>query len=150
MTESGANPFPIVGTGASGRAPEPRPRPSRALRILVADDDADGREAMSCFLESEGHSVIAAGDGTSAVSAALEHRPDVAILDIGMPGLDGYQVAERLREAAGEPPVVLIALSGLGQDEDIRRAADAGFDRHFTKPVDIPALMKLLSEVAGR
>ncbi len=147
MTEPGANPFPIVGVG---EAPEPRPRPSRALRILVADDNADGREAMSYFLQSEGHSVVSASDGTSALSAALEDKPDVAILDIGMPGLNGYQVAERLREAGGATPVVLIALSGLGQDEDIRRAADAGFDRHFTKPVDIPALMKLLGEVADR
>jgi CheY-like chemotaxis protein len=102
---------------------------------------------MRYFLESEGHTVVTATDGTSALTLFEQSLPDVAILDIGMPGLSGYTVAERIR-AQGRQPLKLIALSGLGQEEDKRRAVDAGFDVHFTKPADIPTLNKLLASIA--
>ena len=121
---------------------------ARALRILVADDNEDSRDMMRYFLESEGHTVATAGDGPSALAAVDEFRPEVAILDIGMPGLNGYKVAEQIRHH--RQSLTLVALSGLGQEEDKRRATEAGFDVHFTKPVDIPALKKLLASIAAQ
>ena len=125
-------------------------RRAQPLKILVADDNEDGLEMLSFFLKGEGHTVATAVDGPSALTVAAEFQPDVAILDIGMPGLNGYQVAEQLRVLRKASPLVLIALSGLGQEEDRARAAAAGFDRHFTKPVDIPALMNALAMAAPR
>ena len=122
--------------------------PAGALRILVADDNDDGREMMRYFLESEGHTVATAADGPSALTAFETFRPEVVILDLGMPGMSGYTVAEQIR-AQDHQPLRLIALSGLGQEEDKRHAVEAGFDVHFTKPVDIPALNKLLASIAG-
>jgi len=90
-----------------------------------------------------------AADGPSALAAVEEFRPEVAILDIGMPALNGYQVAEQIRRANRDQSITLVALSGLGQDEDKRHATEAGFDVHFTKPVDIPALNKLLASIAA-
>ena len=123
---------------------------ARALRILVADDNEDAREMMRYFLESEGHTVATAGDGPSALAAVEEFRPEVAVLDIGMPGLNGYKVAEQIRHANRHQSLTLVALSGLGQAEDKRRATEAGFDVHFTKPIDIPALTKLLASIAAQ
>ena len=123
---------------------------ARSLRILVADDNEDGREMMRYFLESEGHTVATAGDGPSALAAVEEFRPEVAVLDIGMPGLNGYEVAEQIRHANRHQSLTLVALSGLGQEEDKRRSTEAGFDVHFTKPVDIPALNKLLASIAAQ
>ena len=123
---------------------------ARSLRILVADDNEDGREMMRYFLESEGHTVATAADGPSALAAVEEFRPEVAVLDIGMPGLNGYKVAEQIRHANRHQSLTLVALSGLGQEEDKRRATEAGFDVHFTKPVDIPALNKLLASIAAQ
>jgi CheY-like chemotaxis protein len=122
---------------------------ARSLRILVADDNEDGREMMRYFLESEGHTVATVGDGPSALAAVEEFRPEVAILDIGMPGLNGYKVAEQIRHSDRPQSLTLVALSGLGQEEDKRHATEAGFDVHFTKPVDIQALNKLLASIAA-
>jgi CheY-like chemotaxis protein len=119
---------------------------SSPLRILVADDYADGREMLAFFLERQGHIVVTAADGPDALAAAPAFKPDVAILDIGMPGISGHAVARELRSQLGDA-VTLVALSGLGEAADKARAADAGFDYHFTKPVDIPALSKFLGDV---
>jgi two-component system, chemotaxis family, CheB/CheR fusion protein len=121
--------------------------PARKLRILVADDNDDGRDMLSFFLQSEGHSVATAVDGPSALAVAREFKPDVAILDIGMPGFSGYDLAEQLRRAPNGGSLVLVALSGLGQREDKQRAAGAGFNQHFTKPVDISALTTFLGNL---
>lgn len=115
-------------------------------RILVADDYADGRDMLAFVLERLGYAVATAADGLAALSVAAEFQPDVAILDIGMPGISGYAVAEELRRDRGNA-LTLIALSGMGEAADKARAASAGFDRHFTKPVDIDALSAIL---AGR
>lgn len=105
---------------------------------------------MALLLTCEGHTVEKAADGMSALMAAGTFRPDVAILDIGMPGMTGYAVAEALRREPTATPLVLVALSGLGQREDKARAAQAGFDRHFTKPVDVALLREFLSTVRPR
>ena len=119
----------------------------RPLRILVADDNDDGREMLGYLLTAEGHTVELAADGPSAIETAGSFHPDVAILDIGMPGMNGYAVARALRQQPAATPLVLIALSGLGQREDKERAAEAGFDRHFTKPVDVNDLRAYLATV---
>jgi len=122
------------------------PRTS-SLRILVADDNDDGREMLSYLLSAEGHTVAQASDGPGALETAISFQPDIAILDIGMPGMNGYAVAEHLRKESHGASVILVALSGLGQQEDKARAAEAGFDRHFTKPVDVNALRAFLAAV---
>ena len=100
---------------------------------------------LTYFLTTEGHDVVAAADGQNALAKAQEFKPDVAILDIGMPGLNGYEVARRLRQSPAGATPVLVALSGLGQPTDKTRAAEAGFNQHFTKPVDISALMAFVA-----
>ena len=119
----------------------------QALRILVVDDNDDGRELLAFLLGSEGHTVAKAIDGPSAIATAIKFKPDVAILDIGMPGMNGYAVAEALRSRPDTSGVVLVALSGLGQREDKERAVHSGFVRHFTKPVDLNALRGFLGGV---
>ena len=121
------------------------PPAARPLRVLVADDNEDGREMLTYLLTAEGHTVAQAADGLAAVDVAATFHPDVAILDIGMPGMNGYAVAEALRKRPEMSAVVLVALSGLGQQEHKARAAEAGFDRHFTKPVDINSLRAFLA-----
>lgn len=129
------------------REPDESSGPLTPLRILVADDYEDGREMLGFLLRDEGHTVAVAADGPAAVTLAQEFRPDVAIVDIGMPGMNGYAVAKALRDGPDGASVVLVALSGLGQQEDKARATDAGFDRHFTKPVDVNALRAFLAAV---
>jgi DNA-binding response OmpR family regulator len=100
---------------------------------------------LEYLLTADGHTVAKAADGREAVETAATFRPDIAILDIGMPGLNGYSVAQALRENSQTSSLVLVALSGLGQREDKARAISAGFDRHFTKPVDINSLRAFLA-----
>lgn len=116
------------------------------LRILVADDYADAREMLAFFLERQGHVVATASDGPDALAVAAAFGPEVAILDIGMPGVSGHTVARELRKQRGRG-LILVALSGLGEAADKARAAEAGFDCHFTKPVDIKALSDFLEGV---
>jgi two-component system CheB/CheR fusion protein len=97
------------------------------------------------LLSADGHDVAEAPDGQVAVDTAATFQPDVVILDIGMPGMNGYTVAQTLRQKQNSTPLVLVALSGLGQQEDKARAAAAGFDRHFTKPVDVNSLRAFLA-----
>ncbi|HUR21885.1 MAG TPA: response regulator [Vicinamibacterales bacterium] len=116
------------------------------LRILVADDYADAREMLAFFLERLGHTVATASDGADALAVAVTFEPEVAILDIGMPGISGHTLARELRKRRGDG-LTIVALSGLGEPADKARAAEAGFDRYFTKPVDIKALSEFLAEV---
>ncbi len=118
--------------------------PVSARRVLVVEDDADSAESLVMLLEAEGHVVRAARDGREAVEAAGSFRPDVALVDIGLPGIDGYEVARRLRHEPACAQTTLVALSGYGQDDDKRRARDAGFDHHLLKPADLDALHAIL------
>ena len=119
--------------------------PMTTRHILVIEDNADAREMLRVSLELEGHRVEAADDGLRGVEMALALRPDVVLVDIGLPGLDGYGVAARLRAALGRE-VVLIALTGYGQPDDRERTRHAGFDAHVVKPVDPDTLARLLAE----
>jgi signal transduction histidine kinase/CheY-like chemotaxis protein len=113
-------------------------------RVLVLEDNDDTRMLLQAELETLGHVVSVARDGQEGVALALALRPEVLIIDIGLPRLDGYEVARRLRPALGQD-VLLIALTGYGQPEDKRRAFEAGFDLHFTKPIDLDQLHELVA-----
>ena len=114
-------------------------------RVLIADDSQDGAESLGMLLNLSGHEVFLAHTGTEALEVAREHRPDVAVLDIGMPGLSGYEVAQRIRLEPWGERITLIALTGWGQENDKRRAQAAGFDHHCTKPVDPDDLQRFFS-----
>lgn len=105
-------------------------------RVLLVDDHRDSRRMLGMMLELSGHRVLEAGDGAAAVTLAMSERPDVAIVDIALPGIDGYEVARRLRAHPGTRDIVLIALTGYGYEEDLRCAIEAGFDLHLVKPVE--------------
>jgi CheY-like chemotaxis protein len=125
--------------------------PTTGRSILIIEDNADARDALRVLLELDGHTVEAAGEGAQGVDIARAVDPDVALVDIGLPGIDGYEVARRLRAGHPHRPV-LIALTGYGQSEDRRRATEAGFDALLVKPVDPNALAELLAtlEIPGR
>jgi CheY-like chemotaxis protein len=126
---------------------EPAARPSRSLHVLVVEDNADGRETLSTLLGLLGHQVDTAEDGLQGVEKGLSWHPDVALIDIGLPLLNGYQVAQRLRTALGRE-VFLIAYTAYNQPEDRRRAFAAGFDAYLVKPVELAELDHWLT-VAG-
>ncbi len=114
-------------------------------KILVVEDNVDSAEMLGNILAAEGHEVQVAHDGTSAMVKALEYSPDVILMDIGLPGMNGYEVAERLRREPCMANVKLIALTGYGQHEDVLKSKEAGFHYHLTKPVDIATLRRALS-----
>lgn len=116
-----------------------------ACRILIADDNGDAVESMGLMLRLMGNQVFTAYNGLQAVEQAAEFRPDVILLDIGMPFLNGYEVARHIRAQSWGKDVFLIALTGWGQEEDKRRAAEAGFDQHFTKPIHPDEVVKLIA-----
>ncbi|MBV8854030.1 MAG: response regulator [Sinobacteraceae bacterium] len=113
-------------------------------RILVADDNADALESLSMLLQLGGHEVFSAANGALALESAERHQPDVALLDIGMPKLDGYEVARRIRAQPWGRRITLVALTGWGQESDRRRSGEAGFDTHLVKPLDLDKLTDLL------
>jgi PAS domain S-box-containing protein len=121
------------------------PGPTRSLRILVVDDNRDSTESLGLLLRLSGHDVRGAYDGLEAIGAADEFRPDVVLLDIGLPKMDGYDVARRLRQEPWGQAMVVIAVTGWGQEEDRQRSIDAGFDHHLVKPVDPLTLLELLA-----
>jgi len=139
IADEQADPGPTGGDADPGR--------SAGLSILAVDDSVDAAMAMARLLELGGHQVIVAHDGPSAVEAAGRHRPDVVILDIGLPGMTGYEVARRLRTEPYGRTMRLIAVTGYGQEKDRALALEAGFDHHLTKPIELEELAKILEEV---
>jgi PAS domain S-box-containing protein len=140
--------LPVV-PEVTGLPPEAVPEPARpqggSLRVLVVDDNVDTADSLAMLLRFYGHEVRAVHTGPRALQAARADAPDVILLDIGLPGMDGYEVARRLREQQGSGKVRLIAMTGYGQEADRRRSQDAGFDHHLVKPVDPARLQELLS-----
>jgi len=114
-------------------------------RILVVDDNADAAASLALLLRFSGHEVHVAHEGEAALSLAETLLPDVVLLDVGMPGLDGYEVARRLRERPSTRDVVIIAVTGYGAEGDRRRARAAGFDHHLTKPVEVASVEDLMT-----
>jgi CheY-like chemotaxis protein len=126
----------------------PAPAVADARRsVLVVDDNRDAAEALALFLAGAGFDVTTVHDGVAAVAEAERRSPDVVLLDLGLPLLDGFEVAERLRRVPGGPRPRLIAVSGYGQAGDRQRTASAGFEHHLVKPIDYHALVNLLSSV---
>jgi two-component system CheB/CheR fusion protein len=129
-------------------APQTAPS-ARALRILVIEDNDDAREMLDAWLRELGHHVYTAADGFDGLDAARTLHPEVILIDIGLPGLDGYQVAENLRAAGSPRRPLLIAVTGYGRPEDSARAREAGFDAHLVKPVEPEHLARLIHAQAG-
>ena len=119
-------------------------RPLLSRRVLLADDNRDSAQTLAELLRLEGHAVTVVHDGPEALAVFAEFNPHVVLLDIGMPGLDGYDVARRMHESRPRPGVKLIAITGWAQEHDKTRAFSAGFDHHFTKPVDPQQLLELI------
>jgi signal transduction histidine kinase/CheY-like chemotaxis protein len=138
--------LPLIPPAAVLARPAGGGRPRRGRHVLVVEDNPDGRETLRLMLEMWGHQVEVAADGQQGVEQALALRPDVALVDIGLPVLDGYEVARRVRAALGRD-IFLIALTGYGQPHDHRRAFEAGFDAHLVKPAEPEELHDLLEQV---
>jgi CheY-like chemotaxis protein len=119
--------MPAAGAARAGRQPR---------RVLVVEDNQDGGEMLRVALEQEGHTIYEAANGEAGIAQALELGPDIALIDIGLPRLDGYEVARRIRKASAGKSITLVALTGYGLAEDSRRAEEAGFDLHLVKPVN--------------
>ncbi|HZF11583.1 MAG TPA: response regulator [Thermoanaerobaculia bacterium] len=123
------------------QAAAPVPRPTR---VLVVEDNLDAAVTLVDLLTLWGYEVSAVHDGLAAVEVAPEYRPDVVLLDIGLPGIDGYEVARRLRRRSELDGLLVVAVTGYGQEGDRQRAREAGFDHHLVKPVDLETLRRLL------
>ena len=126
-----------------------RPRPAgrgeaQHSRVLVVDDNVETARALARLLKLLVHDVRTAHDGPSAIDAARDHRPDFVLLDIGLPGMDGYELARRIRSGPSGRDITLIALTGYGQAEDFDRSRDAGFDHHFVKPAEMQAIQAVI------
>jgi len=118
------------------------------IRVLVVDDNVDAALTLSMILEASGHATRVAHDGAAALQAASAFLPQIAFLDIGMPGMDGYQTASAMRRTPGLEDITLVALTGWGTENDRMRSSDAGFDHHLTKPAQLAAVQELLSNLA--
>lgn len=131
---------------AAQNVPAPAaPAPQKLCRVLVVDDNQDSADSLAMLLRIMGHETKTAHDGEQALTLADEYRPDIAILDIGLPKLNGYDLARQIREKAWAKDTVLVALTGWGQQEHRRRSAESGFDHHLTKPVALDVLQEILA-----
>jgi PAS domain S-box-containing protein len=145
--------LPLLNEKREQAPPEPsvsKSTPISARRILIVDDNRDAAATLAMLFKLTGNKTQMAYDGLEAVEAAAEFRPDVVLLDIGLPKLNGYEAARRIREQPWGKSVALVALTGWGQDEDRRKSSEAGFDSHIVKPVDHAALTKVLAELLAR
>jgi len=147
--------LPLISDAAArteehAEVPRSRAVPAVARRILLADDNADALESLATVLRLRGHEVYSAPNGAIALETAARHMPEVALLDIGMPLVDGYEVARRIRAQEWGKSVTLVALTGWGQESDRRRSREAGFDTHLVKPLDLDRLTALLAQLPAR
>jgi CheY-like chemotaxis protein len=118
--------------------------PACALNVVLIEDNPDSRDSLRMLIELDGHTVYTAADGLEGLRRIVEIVPDVAIVDVDLPGIDGYEIVRRVR-AGGHARIFMIAHTGYGQDEDIKRAAGAGFDAHLVKPADMQKLRTLMA-----
>ena len=142
--------LPLLAEACPPRSePEAAPRPAGCLRILVVDDNRDAADSLAMLLRITGHETHTAHDGAEAVAAAARLEPEVILLDIGLPRLDGYEACREIRQQAWARDAMIVALTGWGQDDDRRRSSEAGFDAHLVKPVDHTELLALIANVSG-
>jgi two-component system, OmpR family, response regulator len=123
--------------------------PAQTRRVLLVDDSIDAAEAMSMLLETLGHQVRTMYDGPSALAMCDEFAPEVVILDIGLPGMNGFEVAKAMRLRPATQTALLIALTGYGDESDRKKARDAGFDHHLVKPVSFTAIEAVIADKFG-
>jgi signal transduction histidine kinase/ActR/RegA family two-component response regulator len=143
--------LPAIAAPAPSQAPATNHAGVQAPRdVLVVEDNEDARAMMRAFLETEGHLVHEAADGAAGLRLAMARRYHIAFVDLGLPGMDGYELARRLRGLPGSRDMLLVALTGYGQPQDRQRALDAGFDLHLIKPADQALLRRLLAELPAR
>jgi PAS domain S-box-containing protein len=143
--------LPQLGAGGSLAPQDPRkPATPRRMRVLVVDDNRDAADSMRMLLEASGQDARAVYDGVSALEIAEGFQPEVVLLDIGMPSMDGYEVVRALRARGIVPPPAIAALTGWGQESDKKKTQEAGFDHHFTKPVAAEELLAFLEKAAAR
>jgi CheY-like chemotaxis protein/two-component sensor histidine kinase len=131
---------------ADSKPPPAAPAQKQRFRMLIVDDNRALAQGLSRLLKLLGHEVELAYDGPDAIEAARTSRPDVILLDIGLPNLDGYEVARRLRQDDQLKDIVIIAISGYGHESDRQRSREAGMDHHLTKPVDVKSIMELITQ----
>ena len=143
--------LPVVVAPAQAAAPAEMAKPDgQSLRVLVVDDNVDTANILALLLKEFGHDVRTGYDGPTAIAAALEYRPNVVLLDIGLPGLTGFEVAKRIRQQSGLENILLIAMTGYGQDTDMLRSQEAGFDHHLVKPADFARVQEILASVGPK
>ena len=122
----------------------------QTLRVLVVDDNVDATKTLELLLEASGHDVRTAHNGPTALEIAVKFRPDIVLLDIGLPDIDGYEVARRLRQHSDLSGVVLVAMTGYGNETDKLRSHDAGFNHHLIKPADFGKVKEILASVSEK
>jgi DNA-binding response OmpR family regulator len=122
----------------------------KPLRVLIVDDNQDAALGLALIMRAFGYQAQTVPDGLSAVPAALDYLPDVVLMDIGMPGMNGYDVACKFRQSDALKSAVLVAVTGWGSEDDRKRSVDAGFDHHLVKPADITKLREILESVARK
>ena len=127
---------------------EAAPATTPATRVLIADDNVDAAEMLAAFVGIKGATAYIANDGAEAVRIGADVRPDLILLDIGMPGMDGYEACRQLRASPFSSGAFIVALTGWGQDQDKQRARQSGFDAHLTKPADLDVVAKMLAQVS--
>jgi len=142
--------LPVLSKPALLSQPEPAVEASPERRILIVDDNRDSADSLSMLLEITGNKTYMAHDGVEALEAIEKYRPEVVLLDIGLPRLDGHEVCRRVREKSWARNIVIIALTGWGQEDDRRKSEEAGFNGHLVKPVDYDELLELLSSLTTR
>ncbi|WP_083745777.1 CheR family methyltransferase [Variovorax sp. KK3] len=133
-------------SAAAAPTPAATARKASDVLVLIADDNEDAAWGVAKLLEIDGYRTLTAGGGLQALELAAEHRPAVVLMDIGMPDLDGHEAARRLRAGSQGAQAILVAMTGWGQESDVRRSLEAGFDAHLTKPVDIDKMAKLIED----
>jgi CheY-like chemotaxis protein/two-component sensor histidine kinase len=142
--------LPLRELGEGQPAERQHPLPSRRLRLLIVDDNQAAAEMLGMVMESRGHEIRIGSDGRQAVALAEEFRPEVVLMDLGMPIVNGYEAARQIRRQPWGSEMVLVALSGWGKEEDKRRSKEAGFDSHLVKPVETAELERLLATLGQR
>ena len=142
--------LPGVTRGETAPEVKPAPPPSRRGRVLVVDDNVDAALTLSEAVSLDGHEVKVAHDGGGALEEARTFLPDVVLLDIGLPGMDGYEVVQRMRQIPPLRGALMVALTGFGQSSDRDRALRAGFDEHLVKPADLETVQAVLRRRLGK
>src|SRR5262249_40515386 len=124
-------------------------QPIRARRVLIVDDNVDHADSLAMLLSIDGHDVHCAHDGVEALTAAERLRPEVVLLDLGLPIVDGFETCRRIRDHAWRKSMLLVAITGWGQEVDRQKSTDAGFDHHLVKPIDSQTLAAIVNDVSA-